>query len=442
MFITKTALPRRTFLRGVGAAVGLPLLEAMVPALTATAKTVATPKMRFGAVYIPHGAIMDQYTPRTAGRGFEFMPILKSLEPFRDSLMIVSNLDRPGDDDSHATASAAWLSGAIAKKTEGQDFYLGTTIDQIIAQKVGQETPFPSLEVATEDFTGYVGGCSPAYACAYMNTISWASPTNPLPMEINPRRVFEHLFGKPGTPQLRRARMEENRSILDSVAESAGALKKSLGARDQAKLADYMDSVREIERRIQRAEKTAADDVTLPDAPVGPPEFYPEHVAMLFDLIAVAFQADITRVFTFMMARDVSSRAFPQIGVPDPHHALSHESNRGNDPIKIEKFTKVNTYMVQMFAAFLQRLRSTEDGAGNLLDHSIVLYGSGMSNGNLHSHAPLPIVVLGGGDGRLKGNQHIVQPDLTPIENLHVSLAQRAGVELETFGRSTKPIDL
>jgi len=302
MLITKKALPRRTFLRGVGAVVGLPLLEAMVPALTATAKTAAAPKMRFSAVYIPHGAIMDQYTPKALGRGFEFTPILKSLEPFRDSLMVISNLDRPGNDDSHATASAAWLSGAIAKKTEGQDFYLGTTIDQIIAQKVGQETPFPSIEVATEDFTGYVGGCSPAYACAYMNTLSWASPTSPVPMEINPRVVFERLFGRPGTKEQRSAQMRQDASVLDSIQSDLSDLQRGLGPGDKVRLPEYLENVRGIERRIQQTEAKNASDVAAIDAPVGVPQAYADHVGMLSDLLVVAHQAELTRVSTFMMA--------------------------------------------------------------------------------------------------------------------------------------------
>jgi hypothetical protein len=254
MFITKMSLPRRTFLRGVGATVALPLLEAMVPAFTATAKTAANAPMRFGAVYIPHGAIMDQYTPREVGRGFGFTPILKPLEPFKDSLIVVSNLDRPGDDDSHATASAAWLSGAVAKKTEGQDFYLGTTIDQVLAKRNGQETPFPSIELATEDFTGYVGGCSPAYACAYMNTLSWASPTSPVPMEINPRVVFERLFGRPGTKAQRMARARQDASVLDSIQADLADLERGLGANDRVRLGEYLDNVREIEHRIQQTE--------------------------------------------------------------------------------------------------------------------------------------------------------------------------------------------
>jgi hypothetical protein len=442
MFITNMSLPRRTFLQGVGATVALPLLEAMLPAFKASA--AAEPVRRFGAVYVPHGKIMAEWTPQTAGANFEFSRILKPLEPFRNQVTVVSSLSGPPivANGGHAVAPAGFLSGHRPKQTEGEDIFAATTIDQVIAKKIGQDTPLPSLEVATEDFSTSLGACDTGYSCVYMNTISWAGPTSPLPMEINPRRVFEHLFGKPGTADQRLSRMQENRSILDSVSQSVGRLQQTLGARDQAKLNDYLENIREIERRIERAEKTAAADITLPNAPIGPPEAYPEHVAMLFDLVAVAFQADITRVFTFMMARDVSSRPFPQIDVPDPHHALSHESNRGNDPIKIAKFAKVNTYMVQLFADFVKRLQTTDEGAGSLLDHSILLYGSGMSNGNLHSHAPLPIAVVGGGAGRLKGNRHITNPDLTPIENLHVSLAQRAGVEIETFGRSTSPIDI
>jgi hypothetical protein len=275
-----------------------------------------------------------------------------------------------------------------------------------------------------------------------MNTISWAGPTTPLPMETNPRVVFERLFGKPGSPERRRLRLQDNRSILDSVSESVGRLQGTLGARDQGRLSEYLDNIREIERRLERSEQTLASTVPVPEAPIGPPELFDEHVALLYDLLAVAFQADVTRVFTFMLARDVSSRAFPHIGVPDPHHALSHAANRGNDPDMARKFATVNAHMVQMFARFVKTLAEAQDGEGSLLDHSVVLYGSGMSNGNLHSHTPLPLVVAGGGAGAVKGNRHFTNPDLFPIENLHVSLAQRVGVEIETFGRSTSPIDI
>jgi hypothetical protein len=436
MFITKKTLPRRTFLRGVGAAVGLPLLEAMVPALTATAKTVATPKMRFGAVYIPHGAIMDQYTPKSAGRGFEFTPILKSLEPFRESLLIVSNLDRPGDDDSHATASAAWLSGAIAKKTEGQDFYLGTTIDQVIAQKVGQETPFPSIEVATEDFTGYVGGCTPAYACAYMNTIAWASPTSPVPMEINPRVVFERMFGRPGTKAQRSAQMRQDASVLDSIQSDLVDLERGLGARDRVRLTEYLDNVRGIEHRIQQTETKNASDVTAVDAPVGVPQAYADHVGVMFDLLAVAFQAELTRVATFMMAREASMKTYPEIGLSTPHHTMSHH---GNKPEVIAQHAKLNGYHVALYAKFLEKLAATPDGDGSLLDHSMVFYGSGMSNANVHGPYPLPLVVAGGGIGK---GRHLLAREHTPLGNLWVTVADMFECPNVAFGTSTGPLTL
>ena len=438
MFITKMSLPRRTFLRGVGATVALPLLEAMVPAFTATAKTAATPPMRFGAVYIPHGAIMDQYTPKVVGRGFGFTPILKPLEPFKDSLIVVSNLDRPGDDDSHATASAAWLSGAVAKKTEGQDFYLGTTIDQVLAKRSGQETPFPSIEVATEDFTGYVGGCSPAYACAYMNTLSWASPTSPVPMEINPRVVFERLFGRPGTKAQRMARARQDASVLDSIQADLADLERGLGANDRVRLGEYLDNVREIEHRIQQTEARNNSDVTaVLDAPVGVPQAYEEHVGMLYDLLAVAFQADLTRVGTFMMAREASMKTYPEIGITTPHHTISHH---GGKPDVIATHAKLNTYHVSLFASFIEKLHTTPDGDGSLLDHSLIFYGSGMSNANVHGPYPLPLVAVGGGVGA--GYRHIQAREHTPLGNLWVTVAEQFGCPGTTFGTSTGHLDL
>jgi hypothetical protein len=437
MFISKMSLPRRTFLRGMGAAVALPLLEAMVPALTATAKTAATPRMRFGAVYIPHGAIMERYRPATEGVGFEFPPILKPLEPFKDSLIVVSNLDRPGDDDSHATASAAWLSGAVAKKTEGQDFYLGTTIDQVVAKQIGQDTPFPSIEVATEDFTGYVGGCSPAYACAYMNTISWASPTSPVPMEINPRVVFERLFGRPGTGAQRAAQVRQDASVLDAIKTDLNDLERVVGTRDRARLHDYLDNIREIERRIQRTEERNTSEVAALDAPIGVPQAYAEHVGQLYDLLAVAYQADLTRVATFMMAREASMKTYPEIGITEPHHTISH--HREKPDVKIAHAT-LNTYHISLFAKFVEKLRSTPDGDGTLLDHSLLFYGSGMSNANVHGPYPLPLVAVGG--GVRKGHRHIVTPEHTPLGNLWVSVAELYGCENQKFGESNGRVAL
>jgi hypothetical protein len=446
MFITKKALPRRTFLRGVGVTVALPLLEAMVPALTASAQTPARPVRRFGAIYVPHGKLLSQWVPQTVGAGFDFSPIMKPLEPFRDRLVVVSGLTAGPtvQNGGHAVAPASYLTGNIQpKQTEGTDIYNAVTVDQVIAKAIGQETAFPSLEVATEDFSTSIGACDTGYACTYMNTISWAGPAAPLPMETNPRAVFERMFGGAGTAEQRLARLQENRSILDSVTGTVRSLQTGLGARDRARLNEYLTNVREIERRIQNAERQADTHPITLDAPVGPPEAYDEHVGVLFDLLAAAFQADVTRVFTFMMMRDVSSRSFPHIGVSDPHHALSHEANgRGNDPVKPVRFAAVNTHHVSLFAKFVEKLRSTPDGEGSLLDHSMVLYGSAMGNANDHTHHPLPIAILGGGSGQItKGGHHLARPDV-PLANLMLAFAQKTGVETERFGQSTGALEI
>jgi hypothetical protein len=440
MFIQKLALPRRTFLRGMGVALGLPLLEAMTPALTATVKTAARPVRRLGFVYVPNGVIMEQWTPAAAGAGFELTPILQPLAPVRASVVVVSNLARPeGEfDTNHAGASASFLAGVAPKRTEGPDFRVGTTIDQVVAKAIGQDTAFPSLEVATEDFTGLVGACAPGFSCAYVNTLNWQTPTTPLPMEINPRVVFERMFGRPGTPAERRARMRADRSILDFVGDDLADLEAGLGARDAARLAEYLDDVREIERRIQLAERQTLE-LAVPDAPVGVPESFDEHAVLMFDLLTLAFQADLTRVFTFMLAREFSQRTYPQIGVTEPHHTVSHH---GNNPARIADHAKVNTYHMGLFAKFVERLRGVPDGDGSLLDHAILVYGSGMSNGNGHTPYPLPTLVAGGGDGAVKGNRHIVAPEQSPNANLMLAVAQKFGVEIDRFGVSSGPVDL
>ena len=438
MQIRRMHLPRRTFLRGLGTAVALPFLDAMVPSFTALAKTAATPQKRFGAVYIPHGAIMERYTPAKVGTGFDFTPILKPLQPFKDNLVVVSNLDRPGIDDSHATASAAWLSGAIAKKTEGQDFHLGQTVDQVLARQIGGDTPFPSLEVATENLDGYVGGCSPGYACAYMNTISWSSETTPVPMEINPRVVFERLFGRPGTHDQRVARAKQDASILDSVTEDLGDLQSGLGPRDKARLDEYLDNIREIEQRIQKTEaRNSADASIALDAPIGVPESYQEHVGLMFDLMAVAWQADLTRVATFMMAREASMKTYPEIGITEPHHTISH--HREKPDVKVAHAT-LNAYHMSLFAKFVGKLKATPDGDGTLLDHSLVFYGSGMSNANVHGPYPLPLVAVSGWQG--KGYRHIVTKEHTPLGNLWVTVAEMYGCDGQAFGESTGRVQI
>jgi hypothetical protein len=435
----KRALPRRTFLRGVGAGLALPFLDAMVPAFANAAQSAASVHRRLGFVYIPHGVIMGQWTPATAGSNFELTPILKPLEPFRDSLVVVSNLTRAEVNSNHAVSSGCWLTGVPPKRTDGPDFRAGVSIDQVVAKQIGQDTTFPSLELATEDFSGLVGACDPGYSCAYMNTLNWQTPTTPLPMEINPRVVFERLFGGGGTADERLLRMRTDRSLLDFVADDLKQLGTGLGARDRARLDEYVGYVREVERRIQRAETQANARPDTPPAPVGVPEAYAEHVALMFDLLALAYQADLTRVFTFMMAREVSQRTYPEIGVTEPHHSISHHGNR---PAAIEGHAKLNTYHVSMLAKFLERLQSTPDGDGSLLDHSVILYGSGMSDGNGHTGSPLPHVVVGKGAGRIKGNRHISAPEGTPMANLLLAISQKFGVEHDRFGVSRGAIDL
>ena len=439
MFITRKSLPRRTFLRSAGATLALPLLESMIPAATALAKTAAAPQRRLGFVYIPHGVIMDDWTPQGAATGFELPPILKPLEPFRDSLVVVSNLTAPPSNGSHATASGGWLTGTSPKRTDGPDFRAGTTMDQLVARAIGQDTTFPSLEVATEDFTGLVGACDPGYSCAYMNTLNWQTPTTPLPMEINPRTLFDRMFGGGNTREERLARMRTDRSVLDLVKADLADLSIDLGQTDKARLDEYLGHVREVERRIQRTEQQADTQLAVPGAPIGVPEAFEEHVAVLFDLLALAYEADLSRVFTFMMAREVSQRTYPQIGVTEPHHSISHH---GNKPDKIAGHARINVYHMQLFARFLQRLRSTSDGDGTLLDHSLIVYGSGMSNGNGHTPSPLPLAVVGRGAGLVKGDRHIAAKELTPMANVLLDLGAKFGADVDTFGISTGRLEL
>jgi hypothetical protein len=440
MFVAKKSLSRRTMLRGAGTAIALPLLDAMLPAFVPLAKADAKPRMRFGVAYFPNGAIMQQLTPKTAGAGFEFTPILKPLEPFKDRLIVVTNLTRPhpgsqfGD---HAVSAAGYLTGVWPKRTEAEDVHANTTIDQVVAQQIGQDTPLPSLEVATEDFTGYVGGCSPGFSCSYLNTISWSSPTTPLPMEINPRAVFERLFGAAGTTAQRQARMRKEQSILDSVAQEASSLEPSLGAHDRVRMTDYLDNLREIERRIQKQEARGALNIEAPDAPIGVPDSFDEHVALMFDLLAVAYQADITRVFTFMMSRELSQRTYPQIGVTEQHHSVSHHLNK---PEKMAMCVKINTYYAGMYAKFLEKLRSTPEGDGTLLDHALIIYGAGMADSNVHATDPLPVIAVGGGVGT--GHRHIELPTRTPVGNFWRNVAGKFGKPMEQFGDSMGKTDV
>jgi Protein of unknown function (DUF1552) len=435
MFITKKYLSRRTFLQSAGATLALPFLESMVPAMTAQAATNSGTRLAF--IYLPHGAIMDKWTPKTEGRDFEFTPILKPIEPFRDYVNVVSGLGHKAADSTavHSLSPTTWLSGVRPKATQGPDAYAGITADQIAAEKIGQDTVLPSMELATEDHSGLIGECDRDYGCIYMNTLSWRTPTTPLPMEINPRKVFERMFGQGSNAAERLARKEQDRSILDSFLQQASDLQKKLGARDQNTLSDYLESVREIERRIQRTGiEQSNPDVTLPAAPAGIPYSYEDHIKLMYDLLVLAFQANVSRVITFMVAREISNRTYPQVGVPDGHHAISHHQNRAD---KMDKNVKIQTYHMGLLAQFLERMRSTRDGDGSLLDHSVLFYGSNMSNSNAHNHFPLPNLVLGGASGRLKGNRHLRYPDHTPMTNLLLGVLDKAGVDLETLGDST-----
>ena len=434
-FLTKKAISRRRILQGIGAGVALPLLDSMIPSSTALAQTAAVPPKRFGAVFVPHGERPGFWTPDKVGADFEMSPILEPLASYRDQLTVVSQLSGPVD--GHAVSVASWLSGSVPKRTTAEDVLAGVTIDQVIAKKIGQQTVFPSIEVATEDFTGYIGGCDPAYACAYINTLSWKTATEPLPMEINPRVLFERLFGRPGTAKQRLARMKTGRSILDSVQDDLKDLQLDLGTHDRSRLSDYLDNVRETEARIQRAERQAATNVTVPDAPVGIPESFPEHIALQFELIALAYTTDLTRVFTFMLSRDVTQRTYPEIGITEPHHALSHHSG---DEAKKKQLVELNRYHVTMFEKFLRRLRETPDGDGSLLDHSMILYGSGMSESQVHLRTDLPTLLVGGFNSR--GSRHIKASPETPIANFMLSLGQYYGVEMDKFGISTGTVPL
>jgi hypothetical protein len=430
MFITKRHLARRTFLRGAGAAVALPLLEAMIPASTALAQTAAAPKPRMGFIYFPHGAIMNQWTPEKEGSDFELSTILKPLEPFKKQLTIVSGLENKAAiaPPVHALSPGTWLSGVAPRKT--QDPWGGVTIDQLAAQHLGQDTPFPSLEIAVEA-RGGGGSCDREYGCSYAGTISFRTPSTPLPMETDPRKLFQRLFGQGDTPQERRNIARQYSSILDLVSEEASQLQRTLGTRDRTVLNDYLETVREIERRVEKMEARDLSKLTLPDAPSGAPPSFDAHINLMFDLVALAYQANLTRVFSFMMAAEVSGMTYNNIGVPDAFHPISHHQN---DKTKIEKLVKIQVYHTQIMAKFAAKLAALPDGDGSMLDHAILLYGSNMSNSNAHNHYPLPSAIIGGANGKIKGNQHLKYPDQTPLSNLLLTVVNRAGIAVEKVG--------
>jgi hypothetical protein len=441
-FITKKHLSRRTFLHGMGVTMSLPLLEAMVPAQTPLVRTAAKPQIRLGLCFIPHGAVMSQWTPAQEG-ALELSPTLLPLAAHKDRVVVVSNLAHamagpqgPGDNGGdHTRCPAVFLNGVHPKRTDGADILAGTTIDQMAAATIGQETLLPSLELAVEDYSGLVGSCDVGFSCTYMNTISWRSPTAPMPMEINPRVVFDRMFGDGANAKERLQRIEQQRSILDAVTGQIRRLQGDLGSKDRNRVADYLDTVREIERRIQLAERQAANpQLDVPASPSGIPDDHEEHTRLMFDLMAIAFQADITRISTFMMAREVSYRTFPKIGISEAFHPASHHQN---SPARLEQLAKINAFHVSEVAHLMDRLKATPDGDGTLLDNSLILYGSAMSNSNVHNHGPLPVLVAGGAAGRMKGGRHLKYPENTPMANLLLTILDKSGVPQERVGDST-----
>ncbi len=444
MFITKRHLSRRTLLQGAGASVALPLIDSMIPAATALAQTAAMPTSRLGCIYVPHGATMDKWTPATAGRDFEFSEILAPLEPFRDRLNIVSDLahapvapwsgEDTGGAENHVRAAAVFLSGAHPVK--GGEAHVGPTVDQLAAARIGQDTPLPSIELSIEP----VGlNCDADFTCAYRNTLAWKTATLPLPMENNPQVIFEQLFGGGGTDAERQARRDQAGSLLDSIADQVAMLKTRLPAADRSRLDDYLTEVREVERRVQLVDSKLATGLELPAPPAGVPRDFEAHLALMFDLQVLAWKSEITRVSTLMLARENSNTFYPRSGVREGFHNASHHSN---ERVNMDQFAVINRYHVALFGRFLEKLRTTPDGDGSLLDHSMVLYGSSLSDGNEHNFDPLPVLLAGGASGRLQGGRHLRYEPGTPMSNLLLAMLDKLGVPADAIGDSTGPLNI
>ncbi len=444
MIITRKHLPRRTILRGAGAALALPLLDAMVPAFSPARLTAAAPIKRFGAVYVGMGFNMPIWAQANPNGPLDINPILQPIEAFKDRVLLVSGCDSKEGDGidggQHPRMQTSWLTGSRAFRTEGVNIHAGTSLDQVVARKWEKETQLASLELAIES-TDLLGTCSLGYSCAYNNTIAWRTPTTPLPMENNPRNVFERLFGASDStePSVRLAEIRTDKSVLDSVTAKVSKVKTTLGTGDQRKLSEYLDAVRDVERRVQKAEEQVARELPVVDRPVGIPGTFEEHVRLMFDLQALAFQTDLTRVFTFLMVREASVRSYPEIGVPDSHHPLSHHQN---NPEKLARQAKLNTFQMKMLAYFVETLQKTQEGDGNLLDNSVLFYGSGMSDSNLHLHKNLPITVVHGKNMGITGNRHVRAKEGTPLANLQMTLLGKMGVDAERFGDSDGELDL
>jgi hypothetical protein len=442
MFITKKHLSRRTMLRAAGVSLGLPFLDAMVPAHTALAQTAAAPKLRTGFFYLPHGAIMgntshgpamDRWTPSGAGADFKLSQILASLEPYKKYVTSFGNLENKATAGSvHAFTPATWLS-ATRPDTGSPRAHMSITLDQVIAKVIGQETPLPSLEVASETIVQSAAGGGGSYT-----TLSFRDVESPLPMEPNPRKVFLQLFGEGDTPQERAAIKRQTGSLLDLILDGTKSLQRDLGSNDKAALDGYLESVREIERRTEKAGGKDLSGLTIPEAPVGELDSFPEQVKLMFDLLALAYQADLTRVASYIMVAEGTNRTYNHIGVPDSFHPVSHHAN---DLERINKLVKIQTWHLEKFTEFIAKMAKTPDGQGSLLDHSIFMYGSNMSNSDMHNNYPEPNILVGGGNGKMKlGGQHLLLPERTPIANLHLTLLQKVGVERDKFGDSTGTI--
>jgi len=444
MFIAKKHLSRRTLLRGAGAAIALPLLDSMVPAGTALAQTAARPKSRLACIYIPHGATMDKWTPADTGKAFQLSESLAPLAPFRDRVSIVSNLahapvapwsgEDTGGAENHVRAAAVFLSGAHPVK--GDRAYVGPTVDQLAAAHVGQDTPLPSIELSIEEL-GL--NCDANFTCAYRNTLSWKNATLPLPMENNPQVAFERLFGDGSTDAERAARRAEARSLLDSVIDQVGSLNADLPVADRSRLADYLDEVREVERRVLQVDSRLSSGVALPEAPVGVPDNFEAHLNAMFDLQVLAFKTEITRIATLMIARENSNAIYPKSGVREGFHNASHHSNERKN---MDQFAVINRYHVQALTYFLAKLKETPDGDGTLLDNSLVLYGSSLSDGNEHNFDPLPVLLMGGAAGKLEGGRHLAYAPHTPMSNLLLAMLHKLDVPAESIGDSTEPLEI
>src|SRR5687768_2371408 len=444
MIITKKHLSRRTFLRGtLGATVALPFLDAMVPAMTAQSRTAAAAPFRFGAVYMPNGIFPDHWHPETVGADFAFKQVMAPLEPFRDQLVTISKMRAPWGSSVHLGASSAFLNGVgPAGSREGTSDAFGQiqskkTVDQWVADTVAGDTPLRSIEVGTEDMGTAVGACD-GFPCTFFNALSWRDDTSPLPIGINPRVTFERMFGETGSTEQRTARLKEKQSLLDSVLQETSSLRGTLGAPDRAILDEYLSNIRQVEQQLDRMETRLGTITGTPEAPIGLPEAFDDHMSVTYDLMHLAFQGDISRVFTFMIGHEASDRGYAHIGIPETHHSISHH---GNDAEKLAKYAKIGTYQIVKLAEFADKLKATKDGDGNLLDHTLLYWGSGMSNGNQHDRSNPPAVLVGGAHGRMKGNRHIVSKE-EPTANLLLAMAHLSGAKIEKLGASTGRLDL